>query len=173
MTSKYGDVISSPCSQESSRVITDSHEPHVSNKSLESVPDYTVIQIKYGLPYCVTCPSMSMDPGSLNPGTRRSRVPEYPGGGIPGSLRILGQVTQFWQNILNLYYSTGSWKLFWYLLSGILFPIKSSHTVASHMFTINHWGLYQTTLLHNPIKIHLKMASAKLHSFCWDLNNIN
>ena len=33
-----------------------------------------VIQIKYGLPYCVTCPSMSMDPGSLNPGTRRSRV---------------------------------------------------------------------------------------------------
>ena len=55
------------------------------------------IQIKYGLPYCVTCPSMSMDPGSLNPG-----------GGIPGSIRILGQVTQFWQNILNLYYSTGS-----------------------------------------------------------------
>ena len=35
-----------------------------------------VIQIKYGLPYCVTCPSMSMDPGSLNPGTRRSRVVE-------------------------------------------------------------------------------------------------
>ena len=32
------------------------------------------IQIKYGLPYCVTCPSMSTDPGSLNPGTRRSRV---------------------------------------------------------------------------------------------------
>ena len=37
----------------------------------------TVIQIKYGLPYCVTCPSMSMDPGSLNPGTRRSRVPAW------------------------------------------------------------------------------------------------
>ena len=36
-----------------------------------------VIQIKYGLPYCVTCPSMSMDPGSLNPGTRRSRVPGW------------------------------------------------------------------------------------------------
>ena len=35
------------------------------------------IQIKYGLPYCVTCPSMSMDPGSLNPGTRRSRVPGW------------------------------------------------------------------------------------------------
>ena len=33
-----------------------------------------VIQIKYGLPYCVTCPSMSTDPGSLNPGMRRSRV---------------------------------------------------------------------------------------------------
>ena len=35
------------------------------------------IQIKYGLPYCVTCPSMSTDPGSLNPGTRRSRVPGW------------------------------------------------------------------------------------------------
>ena len=77
MTSKYGDVISSPCSQESSRVITVIHEPHVSNKSLEPVPDYTVIQIKYGLPYCVTCPSLSMDPGSLNPSTRRSQVPGW------------------------------------------------------------------------------------------------
>ena len=36
-----------------------------------------VIQIKYGLPYCVPCPSMSTDPGSLNPGTRRSRVPGW------------------------------------------------------------------------------------------------
>ena len=35
---------------------------------------FHAIQIKYGLPYCVTCPSMSTDPGSLNPGTRRSRV---------------------------------------------------------------------------------------------------
>ena len=31
---------------------------------------------------------------------------------IPGSVTILGQVTQFWQNILDLYYSTGSGKLF-------------------------------------------------------------
>ena len=37
----------------------------------------TVIQIKYGLPYCVTCPGMSTDPGSLNPGTRHSRVPGW------------------------------------------------------------------------------------------------
>ena len=36
-----------------------------------------VIQIKYGLPYCVTCPSMSTDPGSLNPGMRRSRIPGW------------------------------------------------------------------------------------------------
>ena len=35
------------------------------------------IQIKYGLPYCVTCPSMSTNPGSLKPGTRRSRVPRW------------------------------------------------------------------------------------------------
>ena len=46
-----------------------------------------VIQIKYGLPYCVTCPSMSTDPGSLNPGTRRSRVP---GWWDPGIRRITG-----------------------------------------------------------------------------------
>ena len=38
---------------------------------------FYAIQIKYGLPYCVTCPSMSTDPGSLNPGTRRSRVPGW------------------------------------------------------------------------------------------------
>ena len=25
-----------------------------------------IIEIKYEVPYCVTCPSMSMDPGSLN-----------------------------------------------------------------------------------------------------------
>ena len=36
-----------------------------------------VIQIKYGLPYWVTCPSLSTDPGSLKPGTRRSRVPGW------------------------------------------------------------------------------------------------
>ena len=36
-----------------------------------------VIQIKYGLPYCVTCPSMTTDPGSLNPGMRRSRIPGW------------------------------------------------------------------------------------------------
>ena len=35
------------------------------------------IQITYGLPYCVTCPSMRTDPGTLNPGTRRSRVPGW------------------------------------------------------------------------------------------------
>ena len=37
----------------------------------------STIHIKYGLPYCVTCPSMSTDPGSLNPGSRRSRVPGW------------------------------------------------------------------------------------------------
>ena len=32
------------------------------------------IQIKYGLPYCVTCPSMSTDPGSLNLAKPSTRV---------------------------------------------------------------------------------------------------
>ena len=62
---------------------------------------YLVIQIKYGLPYCVICPSMRRDPGSLNPGTRRNLIP---GGGIPGSVLILGHVTEFRKNTLNLYY---------------------------------------------------------------------
>ena len=35
------------------------------------------IQIKYELPYCVNCPSMSTDPGSLNPGTRGNREPGW------------------------------------------------------------------------------------------------
>ena len=34
------------------------------------------------------------------------------GSRIPGPKRILGQVTQFWQDILNLYYSTGSQDCF-------------------------------------------------------------
>ena len=34
---------------------------------MRSLIGWADIQIKYGLPYCVTCPSMSMDPGSLNP----------------------------------------------------------------------------------------------------------
>ena len=36
------------------------------------------IQIKYGLPYCVTCPSTNLDSGSLN--SVRGEA-EYPGGG--------------------------------------------------------------------------------------------
>ena len=30
----------------------------------------SVMQIKYGLPYCVNCPSMSTDPGWWDPGIR-------------------------------------------------------------------------------------------------------
>ena len=37
-----------------------------------------------------------------------------PADGIPGYVRVLGQVTQFWQNILNLYYSTVFFLLFWH-----------------------------------------------------------
>ena len=56
------------------------------------VNGYFVIQNKHGLPYCVTCPGMSTDHESLNP--------------------VLA-------NMLYLYYSTGSLKLFWYPHSGI------------------------------------------------------
>ena len=35
------------------------------------------MQIKYGLPYRVTCPSMSTGPGSLNPGMGSRDLYEY------------------------------------------------------------------------------------------------
>ena len=47
---------------------------------------------KYGLPYCVACPSIRTDPGIPPPGysaTPRTRVRD------PGSVLILGQVTQY------------------------------------------------------------------------------
>ena len=47
-----------------------------------------VIQIKYGLPYCVTCPSMSTDPV---PWTRVRGEAEYPDGGIPWSYEYMGR----------------------------------------------------------------------------------
>ena len=100
-----------------------------------------VIQIKYGLPYCVTCPSMSTDPGSLNPGTRRSRVPGW-------SVRILGQVTQFWQNILNLYYSTGSWKFFFIPLTGTLCQ-REAVWIAAESGDLWSWALHTTHYYYN------------------------
>ena len=61
-----------------------------------------VIQITHGLPYCVTCPSMSTDPGSLNLGTRRSRVP---GWRDPGIRTNTGAGDTVWQPMRNLYNS--------------------------------------------------------------------
>ena len=68
-----------------------------------------------------------------------SRVPKpgYEGGGIPGSVRILGQVTQFWQNILNLYYSTGSWKL------------RGAMWVAAESGNLWSWALHTTHYYYN------------------------
>ena len=69
------------------------------------------------MPYSVTCPSMSTDPGSLKPGTRRSRVPWW---WDPGIRTNAGAGDTVLANTLNLYYSTSSWKLFSYPFSGIL-----------------------------------------------------
>ena len=106
-----------------------------------------IIQIKYGLPYCVTCPSMSTDPGSRG-------VAKYPGGGIPGSVRILGQVTQFWQNILNLYYSTGSWKLF---------HTPYRHSVSEGGSVSSSWKWWPVIMspAHNPLPLQVPIL---LHS---------
>ena len=56
----------------------------------------------------------------MGPKTLVQGKAEYPGGGIPGSVGILRQATQLWTDILNLYRSTNSRKLFWYVLPGIL-----------------------------------------------------
>ena len=103
------------------------------------------IQIKYGLPYCVTCPSMSTDPGSPNPGARRIRVL---GAGDTG------QVTQFWQNILNLYYSTGSWKLF---------HTPYWHSVSEGGSVSSSWKWWPVIMspAHNPLLLQLPIL---LHS---------
>ena len=58
------------------------------------------IQIKYGLPYCVTCPSMSTVPGIPPPGysaTPRTRV------WGTGNRTHTGAGDTVWQPILNLY----------------------------------------------------------------------
>ena len=119
-----------------------------------SVMGLLVIQIKYGLPYCATCPSMSTDPGTLNLGTRRSRVP---GWWDPGSVWILEQVTQFWQNILNLSYSTGSWK-------SILIPpywhfVSEGGGVSSSW----KWKPVIRNPAHSPLLLLHSMALAAIH----------
>ena len=60
---------------------------------------------------------MSRDPGSLNPGTKRSRVP---GCWDPRIHTNTGAGDTVLANILNLYHSTGSWKLSWYAITVIL-----------------------------------------------------
>ena len=82
-----------------------------------------------------------------------SRVP-YPGGGIPGSVRILGQVTQFWQNILNLYYSTGSWKFF---------HTPYWHSVSEGGSVSSSWKWWPVIMspAHNPLLLQLPIL---LHS---------
>ena len=99
--------------------------------------------LKFRLSPCIVLYRLSMGWYTVSPAPVWARIQgpqtrvrgeaEYPGGGIPGSVFILGQVTQFWQNILDLYNSTGFWKLFWHqqcTVSGIVYQkevaVKSS-----------------------------------------------
>ena len=115
----------------------------VAESALRMVHD--VIQIKCGLPYCVTCPSMKYGYGSRVPKPGYEAEPS--GGGIPGSVRILGQVTQFWQNILNLYQSTDSWKLFPYPL--LAFCQRGAVWVAAESGNLWSWALHTTHYYYN------------------------
>ena len=112
------------------------------------------------MPYCVTCLSMSTDPGSLNPGTRRSRVPGWLD---PGIRRILGQVTQFGQNILNLYYSTGSWKLF---------HTPYWHSVSEGGSVSSSWKWWPVIMspAHSPLQLPILLHSMTLADYIGDKN---
>ena len=79
--------------------------------------DTLTIEIKYGLPYCVTYPSMSTDPGSLNPGTRRSRVVgsrdpyEYRGRWHSfGKTYLICIIAQVLENYFHTPYWRSSWR---------------------------------------------------------------
>ena len=111
------------------------------NKTIWSICNIIcVIQIKYVLSSCVTCPIISMHPRSLNPGTSWGRRWCDPG---IRSVRILGQVTQFWQTILNLFYSTGSLNSFWCHLPGIQWQRESlSSRSPSHRHYYNYQYFY-------------------------------
>ena len=57
---------------------------------------------------------------------------------------------QFWHNILNLYYITGSWKLSWYPLTGILcqreavwVAAESENLWSGALHTTHHYYNYQ------------------------------
>ena len=125
------------------------------------------IQIKYGLPYSVTCLSMSTDPGFPT-------FAPYPGSEIPGSVRILGQVTQFLVNMLNLHYTT-VFILFWYhhcAATGILCQrvVMSSSWKCWPVIrsTAHHTLLHQPLLLlHSMTLTAEKRLKHNFKKFCW------
>ena len=70
----------------------------------------------------------------------------------PGSVLIMGQVTQFWQSILNLYYSTGSWKLlhtpYWHSVS------EGGSVSSSWKWPVIMGPAHNPLLLQLPILLH-------------------
>ena len=90
---------------------------------------------------------------------------------VPGwwhsSLRIQGQVTQFGLYILNLYYITGSWKVFCYTLTGIMWQ-REAVWVAAEMETCDQEPCTQpnTTITKNTsaFKDNSRHKGKKLNS---------
>ena len=104
------------------------------------------IQIEYGLPYYAICPSVSTEPGSGED--------SYPGGGIPGTVRILGQLAQIWQNIFKLYCSTGSWKLYSCPFTGILCQ-REVVSISWKQRPVTRSPAHNTLLLQLQMLLHL------------------
>ena len=122
---------------------------------MKSLLTYRVIQIKYGLPYCVTCPSMSTDPGYAS----------YPGGGIPGSVRIRGRWHSFGKTYLIC------------IIAQVLencFHTPYWHSVSEGGSVSSSWKWWPVIMspAHNPLLLQLpillhSMTLADIYIYIW------
>ena len=144
-------------------------------------------QIKYGLPYCVTCPSMSTDPGPLNPGTRGrgsrvvgSRDPyQYWGGWHSfGKTYLICIIAQVLENCFRTPYPhsvsvggsvSSSWKWRPVIMSPAHNPLLLQLPILLHSMTladIKGIKLNSTSFGRVVILISIKLHLLPLHC-CW------
>ena len=134
--------------------------PHI----ITDIIFYWDIQIKYGLSYFATCPSMSTDLRSLNPGMRRSRVPGWWDSGFRTNTGTSDTNKVKWQNKLNPDYSTGSWKLFSYPFTGVLYQ----RDVVSPVIRSPAYNAVQIPiLLHSVTQSDMKVMKIEFNKLYW------
>ena len=152
-----------------------------------SCSDLTM-QIKYGLAYCGTCPSVSTDPGSLNPGTRRSRVPGWWDPGIRTNTggkwhsfslafcvrrrwRVAAESRELWSGALHttLHYYNYQYFNDTSRHDGYKNGIQQVMLVLSSLFPINY-SCYKYTAVGTYCTVCVQMLDgAKWHEAPWKL----